>query len=306
MEQLVKAVLEELYAVQTAATRRLEIGGKLAKSGDLRHGSGLKQGIPDIAWLPIVAGGDIAILRHWVPDTPDEEVKTIQVGTFMVKPFYIGKFLVTHAQFQALVTADDGYSNPTWWQGMPMAVQHQPIAEQRIKLDNHPRDSVSWYQAVAFTRWLDHQLCGLELPHPTGNGRWRVGENAQICLPTEWEWQWAAQNGIEARPYPWGKAKDGYANTAESGLEQTTAVGMYPHGAAACGAMDMAGNLMEWCANDKLNIHCVDVQSPATKVLRGGDWGYGLANAACTYCDDEEPDCQDPLNGFRVVLVEKR
>ena len=36
------------------------------------------------------------------------------------------------------------------------------------------------------------------------------------------------------------------------------AVGMYPHGAAACGAMDMAGTLEEWCANDKMDMETVN------------------------------------------------
>lgn len=77
-----------------------------------------------------------------------------------------------------------------------------------------------------------------------------IGKNAKIRLLTEWEWQWAAQGGAERRKYPWGDVFAGYANTSETGLERATAVGMYPHGAAACGALDMAGNLWEWCLND--------------------------------------------------------
>ncbi len=129
-----------------------------------------------------------------------------------------------------------------------------------------------------------------------------MGDNSQIRLPAEWEWQWAAQNGAEERPYPWGEKNTGYANTSGSGLKQAIAVGMYPHGAAACGALDMAGNLMEWCANDKTNLEIIDVESNASKVLRGGDWGYGIENASCAYCDDEDPSRIDMLNGFRLVL----
>ena len=42
----------------------------------------------------------------------------------------------------------------------------------------------------------------------------------QIRLPLEWEWQWAAQNGDEARKYPWGDWKPGFANTNEAGFGQ--------------------------------------------------------------------------------------
>ncbi len=151
------------------------------------------------------------------------------------------------AQYQAFVEADDGFDNLAWWQGMPEAYQRQKLAEQRTQLSNNPRDGISWYQSVAFARWMNHRLHGVEMPHPSGKGVLQVGDNAQIRLPTEWEWQWAAQNGAEERTYPWGEADTGYTNTEDSGLEQVVAVGMYPHGAAACGALDMAGNLMEWC-----------------------------------------------------------
>lgn len=124
---------------------------------------------------------------------------------------------------------------------MPGAYQRQPLIEQRKRLSNHPRTGLSWYQSVVFARWVNHRLQGFELPGFADTERLRVGGNAQVRLPTEWEWQWAAQNGAAARIYPWGNDKRDYANTAESGLDQAIAVGMYPHGAAACGALDMAG-----------------------------------------------------------------
>jgi formylglycine-generating enzyme required for sulfatase activity len=302
MKQTVANLLQELGKVETTGQRRLQIGKELEKIGDLRPGVGVKEGVPDIVWQPVTPGGEVIIVRHWYPDTPEEEEKIIPVGTFNVKPFYIAKYLVTFTQFNAFVEANDGFNQLNWWQGMPEAYQPQKLGEQRTKLLNNPRDNISWYQSVAFARWMNHRLHGTELPHPSGKSKFLIGENVKIRLPTEWEWQWVAQNGTEARHYPWGEAKTGYANTAESGLEQSTAVGMYPQGTAVCGALDMAGNLMEWCANDKVNLKIINVESTAAKVLRGGDWGYDLENATCTYCDNEEPDCIDPLNGFRLVL----
>jgi formylglycine-generating enzyme required for sulfatase activity len=71
-----------------------------------------------------------------------------------------------------------------------------------------------------------------------------------LRLPTEWEWQVAAQNGDKRNTYPWGPEWDGrLANTRESGLSRTTAVGMYPP--APCGAFDLSGNVYDWCLNTR-------------------------------------------------------
>jgi formylglycine-generating enzyme required for sulfatase activity len=302
MTQSTRALLQELEDHETTDQRRMQIGERLDDIGDPRPGVGVKEGVPDIAWLPITPGGQVKIVRIWLPEAPDEEARVTHVQYFDVAPFYIAKHLVTYAQYQAFVEAEDGFGNLIWWQGMPAAYQRQELHEQRTKRLNNPRDSISWYQSVAFSRWMNDRLRGLALPHPSGQGMLRVGDSAEIRLPAEWEWQWAAQNGAEARTYPWGEKEAGYANTVESGLKQAMAVGMYPHGAAACGALDMAGNLMEWCANDKANLETIDIGSTATKVLRGGDWGYGIDHATCAYCDDDSASRIDPLNGCRLVL----
>jgi len=294
--------VQELENDGTTHRRRLEIGEWLEQTGDPRPGVVVKDGIPDMVWLPVAPGGQVTITRVWEPEKPGEVEKVTHVQDFNVEPFYITKYLVTYAQYQAFVEAEDGFDRSTWWQGMPEAYQRQKLDEPRMKLGNHPRDSISWYQCTAFARWMNHHLQGFELPHPSGNGVFRVGESAQIRLPSELEWQWAAQNGAEKRPYPWGEKKTGCANTGEAGLKQSIAVGMYPHGAAACGALDMCGNLMEWCANDKLDIAVIDAGSRASKALRGGDWYYRLEIASCTRADDESPGRSDVLNGFRLVL----
>ncbi|MEM7114497.1 MAG: SUMF1/EgtB/PvdO family nonheme iron enzyme [Chloroflexota bacterium] len=287
------ALMQELNQATTSHQRRRQIGEQLAAAGDPRSGIGVQDGTPDIFWLPISLGGKVTIIRNSATIPPQD---------FDVAPFYIAKYPVTYAQYDAFVQAEDGFDNLAWWQGMPEAHKHQPLAQQRIVQANNARDTISWYQSIAFARWLTQKLSGLELPKPAGGGTFKVGDDAQIRLPTEWEWQWAAQNGAEIRDYPWGQVQPDYANTGESGLEQTIAVGMYPQGATACGAMDMAGNLMEWCLNDKLDLQIIDIASTAVKPLRGGDWGYGIENAACGYCDDEEPSRRDFLNGFRLVL----
>lgn len=301
MTQAAKALLQELENSAVTHQRRREIGVRLAQIGDPRPGVGVKKGTPQISWLPVSPGGEVEIVRVW--HATNEKQRVIDRQTAEVGPFYIAKYLVTHRQFQAFADAEDGFYNLDWWEGMAAEFQRQPLPVQRTKLDNAPRDGISWYQSVAFARWMHQRLSGLELADPSGTGTLRVGENAQVRLPTEWEWQWAAQNGAEKRPFPWGEANTNCANSEESGLNQSTAVGMYPSGAAACGALDMAGNLMEWCINDKKELATIAVESCASKVLRGGDWGYSFENVRCTYCDDDEPGRIDILNGCRLVLA---
>ena len=58
-------------------------------------------------------------------------------------------------------------------QGMPeeeeaygTLYQLRQLSEQTFPFWNHPRESVSWYQALAFCRWLSDKLeYALDLPH---------------------------------------------------------------------------------------------------------------------------------------------
>ena len=77
---------------------------------------------------------------------------------------------------------------------------------------------------------------------------------------------------MQARDYAWGDWQEGYANTSEAGLSRTTAVGMYPHGQAECGAVDLAGNLWDWCLNDKNKVDQISISNNEYKLLRGGSF----------------------------------
>ncbi len=254
-------LLRELDDITTSHLRRAKIGDRLAEIGDPRKGIGvLPNGIPDIAWCFVEKGGEITIRK----DGND--------ATFDIKPFYVAKYLTTHAQYQAFVDAPDGYNNPEWWKLFPENCRPQRLFSVTNGNSNAPRDSISWYQSMAFAFWLDHQY--------RQNGLFEavLGLNPadwKISLPPEWYWQWMAQNGDEARDYPWGAwDKHPRANTTGAGTNnRSTSVGMYPHGIAACGAYDVAGNLWEWCLNDYKTISEVNGYfNEELKVLRGGSF----------------------------------
>jgi hypothetical protein len=221
---------------------RLLIGKKLGEFGDTRSGVGLRpDGLPDIEWVEI-PGGQVKL----------EHVKR----SFIVKGFRVGRYPVTNMQFDAFLNHEDGYRNEQWWKGIQ---QSDNSVRSSWREANCPRETVSWFEAVAFCRWLSQR---------TGS---------RIRLSTEWEWQQAATGGEPLRKYPWSGGWDAArCNSSDSQLNRTTAVGMYPNGATRQGVLDMVGNVWEWCLNSFKfpggpESVCVDDTS-SRRAIRGGSW----------------------------------
>ena len=155
------------------------------------------------------------------------------------------------------------------------------------RFDNHPAENVSWYDAIAFCRWLSEKL------------------GYEVRLPTEWEWQQAATGGNPNNEYPWGPKWDSNkANTLESGLSRTTAVGMYPEGVSPVGVLDMSGNVDEWCLNEYKNPKRVDFSGEGSRALRGGSWNYDRNDARCADRSwNDHPDDRIIGVGFRLACT---
>jgi len=160
---------------------------------------------------------------------------------------------------------------------------------------NQPVVGVTWYEAMAYCAWLTE----------------RVGDATNrrfvVRLPAEAEWEWAA-GGPRHTVYPWnGRFDPDRANTLEGRVLGTSPVGAYPHGAAACGALDMAGNVWEWTLSlyrdypYRPDDGREDPLAEGRRVLRGGSWHDLQRFARVSYRLDALPGSFVNFLGFRVV-----
>ena len=288
-----RALLDIMFDSAHSPEERAEAGRKLAEIGDPRPGVGLRPGgVPDIAWCEVPAGEFTMGGNHYDDEKPIRPV--------ILPAFFIAKFPTTFAQYKAFLDAPDGYRNEQWWQKpVKLAGREQNPGDQYWPIPNHPAETVSWYDAVAYCRWLMSKL------------------GYEVRLPTEEEWEKAAR-GTDGREYPWGNEyKQGNANIDETFegfevgtfyLERTTAAGMYPKNSSPYGVMDMSGNVWEWCSTKCRETYSVgkednDVQEGEPRVLRGGSWYDNRDFARAAYRDGNYPDLRSNNVGFRVVAV---
>ena len=221
---------------------------------------------------------------EWI-DIPGGQV-TLEdgLGTFDVPEFEIAKYPITNAQFQAFIDAPDGYYDSKWWHGLTSSgEEYSQPGDPRWEFADYPCQSVSWYQAFAFCQWLSFRL------------------NLDITLPTEQQWQRAAQ-GDDGRKFPWGNQfHETRCNTRESLLMKTTPVTMYPSGASPYGVMDMSGNVWEWCLNEYTKPDQTEFADNVPRVMRGGSWGEANSLVRGTARHFDMPSLQSEFVGFRVV-----
>jgi len=194
------------------------------------------------------------------------------------KDFYMGKYEVTQAQWQAVRG-----SNPANGHGVG---------------NNYPVYYVSWNDCQTFIQKLN-QL---------GQGTYR--------LPTEAEWEYACRAGTKTRFY-WGDDPN-YTQIGEyawyydysSSNSKTHEVGLKKPN--AWGLFDMSGNVWEWC-QDWYGSYSSNAQNDPTgansgiyRVLRGGSFGdLDICSRSAIRESYFDPDFMDNLeSGFRLCRTQ--
>lgn len=235
---------------------------------------------PPFEWVDIPAGRVTLEAGGYVP----KDGQTFDVATFA-----IAKYPITNAQFAKFIDVG-GYWERRWWTDAGwMRRENDQWTKPRFWDDlefngaDYPVVGVSWYEAVAFCTWL-REISGVE-----------------VRLPTEQEWQRAAQ-GDDGREYPWENDFDtARCNTRGSGIGRTTPVTQYPNGASPYGVMDMAGNVWEWCLTEYPSGN-TGLIGGVKRVVRGGSWDNGWLDARVAARECKHPSLRLNNLGFRVAF----
>ena len=223
----------------------------------------------------------------------DSDEKPIHQVT--VSDFYIGKYEVTVAEFEAFINATgyktDAEKNGYSWiydgggqQKNGVTWKDDVNGNKRNRSDySHPVIYVSWNDADSYCRWA--------------GGR----------LPTEAEWEYAARGGNISRGYKYSGSNDigevaWYNNnsgnkTHPAGSKDANELGIY----------DMSGNVWEWCwdwyGSYSGNAQ-TDPRGPSSgshRVYRGGSWFRFASRCRRAYRYSFNPDGSDFSLGFRFA-----
>ena len=203
----------------------------------------------------------------------------------LTQGYYIGKTPVTWAFWKAIMGS---YPSDAEGQGMANEASKHPA--------NEPVNNISWEQAQSFAIRLGSEF----------------GECAEFRLPTEAEWEFAAQGGNKSKGYKYSGS-----NTIADVAWFADNTENRPHPVAKkqpneLGLFDMSGNVWEWCS-DVYAPYCskaqTDTRGPEglgeSYVLRGGNCFMDANNCRVTARYMDSPDNDDnPFYGFRIVYVE--
>ena len=198
--------------------------------------------------------------------------------------FYIDVHQVTNAQYRKFVEAT-GHLAPNQW------------GDSNFNAPNQPVVTVSWFDAVAYAIWTGKRL------------------------PTEAEWEKAARGGLVTKRYPWGneppngtqcnfKDRDVdtdvlYDESVNDGYRYTAPVGSYPPN--GYGLYDMAGNVFEWCADDRIDYTISPQHNPIGptdgpgRTVRGGGYLGPMFHVRCSRRGGSPAHIAASNTGFRCA-----
>ncbi len=132
----------------------------------------------------------------------------------------------------------------------------------------HPENFLKhWNAGQPPTDKADHPVVWVDMDDARAYAAW-----AGKRLPTEEEWQSAAQGG-DGREYPWGNGlRSGVCNLGETG--DTTPVKAFPDGRSPCGCYDMCGNVWQWTESERTDGRtrfCI-IRGGSYFVAKGSQW----------------------------------
>jgi len=204
-------------------------------------------------------------------------------------PFYIAKTPLTVAQFRHFATA----------------AQYQTAAERRgeaYTLQDKEFKRVpgaSWLKP-GFEQGDDHPVVMLNLRDCESVTAWAAKQTGvAMRLPTEAEWEYAAR-GPRGPAFPWGDEWNGKlanhsdtrlkpfapadwnCSTWDDGFPFTSPAGAF-NNPSWCGALDMSGNVFQWCSDiyqeypqsdkaPRIDLDPADMPKDTKRVLRGGSF----------------------------------
>jgi iron(II)-dependent oxidoreductase len=222
-------------------------------------------------------------------------------ANFEIGAFFLDRCAVTNRQFQRFIQAG-GYDTLEIWppEVWPSVVRFTDRTGQPGPRDwenrtfpprqgDHPVAGVSWYEALAYARWVGKRLA------------------------TAAEWQkaggWPEQlSGGTCNRYPWGDLFDPErANLAAAQIGGTVPVTEFPSGRTPNGIYQMTGNVWEWLDDPLETIPCESDQTfvpwrPLRRIAGGAYDTYFPTEATCHFITGQgELDRRHNI-GFRCAV----
>ena len=189
----------------------------------------------------------------------DEEGRLADEGpqhrVTIAKPFYIGKYEVTNAQFRRF----EPRHNSRWYEEYGKRID--------LNSDEQPAVMIHWKHTEWFCDWLNEQIKGQFVAR----------------LPSEAEWEYVARAGTDTR-YSFGdtidcaKARYGHADGDCGSAKESSPVGSFEPN--PWGLFDVHGNAWEWvadCHNPSPEGAPTDARARSDgdcsrRMYRGGAW----------------------------------